>query len=60
MAGKMPNPLQMLRFLDHADGETSDEKAGLHDVIADPRDTAVILVDIPFGLGHWANIIIGG
>lgn len=34
----MPNPLQMLRFLDHAD---------------------VILVDIPFGLGHWANIIIG-
>lgn len=59
MAGKMPNPLQMLRFLDHADGKSLLRRCVMKRQHDPAIPLVVILVDIPFGLGHWANIIFG-
>lgn len=35
MAGKMPNPLQMLRFLDHADGESLNRQINSYNCATD-------------------------
>jgi hypothetical protein len=64
MQGKAPNPIQMLRFLDHADGERR-VAMGYSRSRTTPfshftrLSVPVIIKDIPLGLGHWANFLIG-